>query len=177
MAFQHPIEYDQASPVVRAVYDDIMATRKADSVEETNTRVLRGYIDGCNSGDLDELLAVLDADVVHYFLPSNLRPITGVQHLAKWFRKFKQSLNPVWSIDRLVAQGDEVVIEWSCIWTPPSTELRLMQRGSEWYVLRDARIVEIRSYFIYDAESSTELPSFPYASRGYLQLPGRPSGA
>src|ERR1035437_1822215 len=32
MAFQHPIEYDQASPVVRSVYDDIMATRKTDWV-------------------------------------------------------------------------------------------------------------------------------------------------
>lgn len=32
MALQTPIEYDQASPVVRAVYDDIMVTRKTDWV-------------------------------------------------------------------------------------------------------------------------------------------------
>ena len=32
MALQNPIEYDQASPVVKAVYDDIMATRKTDWV-------------------------------------------------------------------------------------------------------------------------------------------------
>jgi len=32
MARQQPIEYDQASPEVKAVYDDIMATRKTDWV-------------------------------------------------------------------------------------------------------------------------------------------------
>jgi AhpD family alkylhydroperoxidase len=32
MAHQTPIEYEQASPVVKAVYDDIMATRKTDWV-------------------------------------------------------------------------------------------------------------------------------------------------
>lgn len=32
MALQTPIEYDQASPVVKAVYDDIMATRQTDWV-------------------------------------------------------------------------------------------------------------------------------------------------
>jgi len=32
MALQTPIEYEQASPVVKAVYDDIMATRKTDWV-------------------------------------------------------------------------------------------------------------------------------------------------
>jgi AhpD family alkylhydroperoxidase len=32
MTLQAPIEYDQASPTVKAVYDDIMATRKTDWV-------------------------------------------------------------------------------------------------------------------------------------------------
>lgn len=32
MALQQAIEYEQASPAVKAVYDDIMATRKTDWV-------------------------------------------------------------------------------------------------------------------------------------------------
>jgi len=32
MANLDPIEYEQASPTVRAIYDDIMATRKTDWV-------------------------------------------------------------------------------------------------------------------------------------------------
>ena len=32
MTLQTPIEYEQASPAVRAIYDDIMATRKTDWV-------------------------------------------------------------------------------------------------------------------------------------------------
>jgi len=33
MSLAKPIEYEDASPAVRAVYDDIMATRKTDWIE------------------------------------------------------------------------------------------------------------------------------------------------
>jgi len=39
--------------------------------------------------------------------------------------------------------GDEVVSEWSCIVTAPDTHKHLINRGSEWYVLRGARILEL----------------------------------
>jgi hypothetical protein len=110
----------------------------------------------------------LVSDVVHYLLPSRFPPIRVAEHLARYWRKFKNVLNPVWSIDHILAQGGEVVSEWSCIWTPNETQARLMVRGSEWYVLRDARIVEVRAYFIYDNTANIELTGFPYAERGYL---------
>ena len=43
-----------------------------------------------------------------------------------------------------------------------------MMRGSEWYVMRDGRIAEVRAYFAYSASSDVELTDFPYAGRGYL---------
>jgi ketosteroid isomerase-like protein len=136
--------------------------------ETKNIEVVRKYFDGCNSGDLDVLLSTLARDVVHYFLPARFPPIKGADHLARYWRKFKTTLNPVWSIDRIIAQGDEVVSEWSCIWTPTGTQKRLMLRGSEWYVMRNARIAEVRAYFIHDDAGDTGLTGFPYGERRYL---------
>jgi hypothetical protein len=38
--------------------------------------------------------------------------------------------------------------------------------------MRDARILEVRAYFIASPESSIELAAFPYAKRGYLLMEG-----
>jgi hypothetical protein len=43
-----------------------------------------------------------------------------------------------------------------------------MMRGSEWYVMREGRIAEIRAYLMDDPQRDTELVGFPYAERGYL---------
>jgi len=137
--------------------------------EAKNIEVVLKYFDGCNSGDLDVLLSTMTPDVIHYFLPARFPPIKGAQHLARYWRKYKNTLNPVWSVDHIIAQGDEVVGEWSCIWTPHDTHQRLMMRGTEWYVMRDARIAEVRAYLIYDDGADIELTGFPYAERGYLK--------
>jgi ketosteroid isomerase-like protein len=138
------------------------------ATEAKNIEVVRKYFDGCNSGDLDVLLSTVTQDVVHYFLPSRFPPIIGAEHLARYWRKYKNALDPVWSIDHIIAQGDEVVSEWSCIWTPKETQRRLMMRGSEWYIMRDLRIAEVRAYLIYNDTGNTELTGFPYGERGYL---------
>jgi ketosteroid isomerase-like protein len=141
------------------------------SAEASNISIVRRYFDGCSSGDLDGLLSTLTPDVVHYFLPGEFPPIRGAEHLARHWRKFKLLLNPVWAIDKIIAQGDDVVSEWSCIWTPRDTDRRIMMRGSEWYVMRDGRIAEIRAYFLHDDTADAELTAFSYLERGYLMHP------
>ena len=136
--------------------------------QQRNIAVVRKYFDGCSSGSLDDLLATLDPGVVHYFLAGPFKPIRGAEHLARHWRKFKRLLDPVWRIDRIVAQDDEVVSEWSCLWTPEGTRLRLMMRGSEWYVMRAGRIAEIRAYFAHSEQADTGLVDFPYGERDYL---------
>jgi len=136
--------------------------------EKLNLEVVRKYFDGCNSGDVEVLMSTLTEDVRHYFLSPSFPPIFNSTHLANYWRKYKQVLDPIWAIDRLIASGDEVVNEWSCLWTPPDSTRRVMTRGTEWYVMRDGRIAEVRAYFSSDAESNSELASFPYEERGYL---------
>jgi len=139
--------------------------------EAKHIEVVRRYFDGCNSGDLEVLLSTLAPDVVHYFLPSSRHSVRGAETLAKYFQKSQNVLNQVWSIDHIIAQGDEVVSEFSSIWTPRKTQKRIITRGSEWYVMRGARIAEVRAYFISDDSGNTELTGFPYAERGYPTLP------
>lgn len=136
--------------------------------EARNVSVVLKYFEGCNTGDLNDLLNTLDPEVIHYFLPQQFKPIRGAQHLAKYWRKFKLLLNPTWKIDHIIAQGNEVVSEWSCLWTPEGTNDRRMMRGSEWYSMREDRIAEVRAYYGFSDKSDTELTGFPYGARGYL---------
>jgi len=58
--------------------------------ETENVDVVLRYFDGCNSGDVDDLMSTLADDVTHYFLPSTFRPISGAEHLANYWRKYKE---------------------------------------------------------------------------------------
>ena len=94
--------------------------------------------------------------------------VRGAEHLAKYWRKFKNLLNPVWRIDHIMGRDDEVVSEWSCLWTPQGTSRRVIMRGTEWYVMREGRIAEVRAYYLYDDSADTQLTGFPYRERDYL---------
>jgi hypothetical protein len=112
--------------------------------EARNIEVVLRYIDGwCNSGMSAKLMSTLDPDGRHYFLPATFPPIEGAEHLANFWRKYKEYLNPVWKIDHIIASGDEVVSEWSCRWKNPASEGRLMARGSEWHVVGEARKLDV----------------------------------
>jgi hypothetical protein len=139
---------------------------------EANVQVVLDYFEGCNSGELDALLPTLDPDVVHYFLPVIHKPIRGAEHLSRYWRKFQQVYAPVWRIDHTIASGNEVVSEWSCSYTPRGKDYRRMFRGTEWYVMKAARIAEVRAYYEYDENRDCELTGFPYSGRGYLTKQG-----
>jgi ketosteroid isomerase-like protein len=136
---------------------------------EAHVQVVLTYFDGCDTGDVEKMRRTLEDDVVHYFLPHVHPPIRGAEHLAQYWRKFHQIYHPTWKIDHTVASGDEVVSEWSCAYTLPSSGSRMMFRGTEWYVMRNGRIAEVRAYYQYDESRDCQLNGFPYADRGYLE--------
>jgi SnoaL-like domain len=84
-------------------------------IEATNIAVVRKYVDGCSTGHLEDLPSTFAPDVCHYFLPPSFPPITAAEHLARYWRKYRHALDPLWSIDRIIAIGDEFVNEWSCV--------------------------------------------------------------
>lgn len=83
----------------------------------------------------------------------------------------KRALNVNWSIDHLLARGDEVVLEWSVYWTD-ADGARRVNRGTDWYVVRAGRIEEVRAYLNWPSTGAftedSQLVGFPYAERGYL---------
>jgi hypothetical protein len=54
-------------------------------------------------------------------------------------------------------------------YTLPSSGSRMIFRGTEWYVIRNQRIAEVRAYYQYDESRDCQLNGFPYADRGYLE--------
>ncbi len=107
-------------------------------------------------------------DVTHWFLAPNIgsRAVHGAEQLGRYWRKVHELIAPVWVVDHGIDDGDEAVIEWSMYWVPTSETERVVTRGAEWFVLRDDRIAEIRSYYRQEAGDS-ELDGFPYVERGY----------
>ena len=130
--------------------------------------LLRRYYDACTAGDADGVAATTTGDVVHYFLAPNVgsRPVAGAEHLGRYWRKVQALIDARWVVDHLVADGDEAVIEWTMFWTPQGSPHRVATRGAEWFLLRNGRIAEIRSYYRQEP-ATTELDGFPYADRGY----------
>ncbi len=134
--------------------------------------VVRRYFDACNTGDRNALLATMTDDVVHHFLAPQVPTIRSARALADFWVKWHRALDPRWAIDRLVADGDTVVAEWSVLWTPRGSARRVMMRGTDWYELRDGRIAEVRAYHGHDPDGDSQLPDFDYAGRRYF-MPAR----
>jgi ketosteroid isomerase-like protein len=110
---------------------------------------------------------------VHYFLADDRPPIRGEEHLTRFWSKMKVAVNAHWAVDHAISTGDEVVLERTVYWTHPDRGLRLANRGTDWYVLRDGKIREVRAYFNFPAathliERDSELMGFPYGERAYL---------
>jgi ketosteroid isomerase-like protein len=123
------------------------------------------YFDACNSGDAAALKATVSEDVVHYFLPGH-PPVRGSDALAKHWNRFRVIFDAKWFLNRVIAAGDDAVSEWSFEYRPAEGEARVVNRGTEWYLIRDGRIVEVRSYYN-ETDANSELAGFDYAGRGY----------
>ena len=126
------------------------------------------YYDACSRGDAEGVSATMCSAVTHWFLAPNIgsRAVHGAEQLGRYWRKVHELIAPVWVVDHGIVDGDEAVIEWSMFWVPTNKTERVVTRGAEWFVVREDRIAEIRSYYRQEAADS-ELDGFPYVERGY----------
>ena len=51
-----------------------------------------------------------------------------------------------WFIEHGIEQGDEAVIEWTMTWRDPRSGDERLDRGTEWFQMRDGKIAEVRAY-------------------------------
>jgi ketosteroid isomerase-like protein len=126
------------------------------------------YYDACSSGDANGVSQTMCDDVTHWFLAPNIgsRAVHGAEQLGRYWSKVHDLIAPVWIVDHGITQQHESVIEWSMFWVPAGSDQRVVTRGAEWFVFRDRRIAEIRSYYRQEMGDS-ELDGFPYAEREY----------
>jgi ketosteroid isomerase-like protein len=126
------------------------------------------YYDACSRGDAEGVSATMCNDVTHWFLAPNIgsRAVHGGEQLGRYWRRVHELIAPVWVVDHGIVDGPEAVIEWSMFWVPVGQSVRVVTRGAEWFVLREGRIAEIRSYYRQESGDS-ELDGFPYSDRGY----------
>ncbi len=94
--------------------------------------------------------------------------------LANYWAKVAPKTQANWQLDHAIVEEPEAVIEWSMQWVPGSAlkqnEEPEILRGSEWYIFREGKIAEIRSYhnnFYLQDPKNRELHDFDYDGRGY----------
>lgn len=130
--------------------------------------VIQTYYRGCNTADVELMMSTFTDDVVHYFVDHSA--VRGAQGLANYWAKVAPRTQANWQLDHALVQAPEAVIEWSMSWVPAQTGAAELLRGSEWYLFRDDKIAEIRSYhnnYYLQEPANRELWDFDYAARGY----------
>jgi limonene-1,2-epoxide hydrolase len=132
---------------------------------------VRTYFEACNEGNHAKMAAVFSADIVHYFPPGMFGPCVGSRAIADLWRRMITEAGSRWTIDRMVCDGNEVVIEWTH-WQPKSDS---WIRGAEWYEFDDAGLITvIKAYYASPRDRSlpaNELAGYPYAELGYPMSP------
>lgn len=129
--------------------------------------VIESYYAGCNSADVERMMATFTDDVVHYFVDH--APVSTAAGLASYWARVGPRTQANWSVDHWLVQEPEAVIEWSMAWQPPGLAVEIL-RGTEWFRFRGGRIAEIRSYHNnvhLQAPENRQLHGFAYAERGY----------
>lgn len=141
--------------------------------------LIKTYYHGCNSADVELMMSTFTPDVVHYFVDHGA--VRGAAQLANYWAKVGPATQAHWAVDNaLIADAAEAgdaalegVIEWSMRWVPTQTGQPELLRGTEWFIFRDHKIAEIRSYhnnFYLHAAEFHSLQDFDYAGRGYRCL-------
>lgn len=128
---------------------------------------VRRYFAACNAADPAIFAEVLTEGCVHYFPPRTGGPYLGRDAIVELWRNCVRDLGSVWSIDRLVCDGQQLVVEWTHFKPIPGEYIR----GSEWYEFDDdQRITAIWAHYASPRDTAikhNELEGYPYVADGY----------
>jgi ketosteroid isomerase-like protein len=135
----------------------------------TGAERVRAYYEDLNTGDAAAVSAHFTADAVHYY--TRLGPHEGAGTIGSYAALAVDSLDGQWFIENLIEQGDQVAIEWTMTWRDPNSGEKRLDRGTEWFLIRDGRIAEVRAYHHGGRKNPQgDLLGFDHAGRGYMML-------
>jgi hypothetical protein len=131
---------------------------------------IRSYYEALNTGDADLVANHFTEAAVHYY--TRLGPHHGheIADNAAWG---VEHLDGRWWLEHGIESGDEAVIEWTMTWRDPKSGEKRLNRGTEWFRLRDRKIAEVRAYHHGDRKNPQgDLLGFDHAGRGHTTLDG-----
>lgn len=138
-----------------------------DEQAKTTLAAVRQHFAGCNAADADLLRQCSAEDIVYYYLDPGTQPVRGAEESVAWWVKVSKALDGHWTIDNILVSGEQAALEWTYTWTSKKNGERRLTRGTDWFLVRDGRVAEVRAYFVRPRDEDSELEGFDYAGRGY----------
>jgi len=135
----------------------------------TGAERVRAYYEDLNKGVAEAISAHFTEDAVHYY--TRLGPHEGAKAIGDLAALGVATIDAQWYVENLVEQGDQVAIEWTMTWRDPEKDERRLDRGAEFFLIRDGRIAEVRAYH-HGAKKNPQgdLLGFDHKGRGYTML-------
>jgi hypothetical protein len=106
---------------------------------------------------------------VHYY--TRLGPHEGAERIGLNAKLGVEQIDGQWYIENGIEQGDQAVIEWTMTWRDPKSGEKRLDRGTEWFQMRDGKIAEVRAYHHGNKKNPQgDLLGFDHAGRGHTML-------
>jgi ketosteroid isomerase-like protein len=135
----------------------------------TGKERVQAYYEDLNTGDAAAVTAHFTEDATHYY--TRLGPHEGAETIGNYAALGVSSIDAQWYIENLIEQGDQVAIEWTMTWRDPKSGAKRLDRGTEWFLIRDGKIAEVRAYHHGGKKNPQgDLLSFDHEGRGYRML-------
>lgn len=135
----------------------------------TGAERVRAYYEDLNKGSAEAVSAHFTEDAVHYY--TRLGPHEGAETIGRYAAFGVEHIDAQWHLENLVEQGDQVAIEWTMTWRDPEKDERRLDRGAEFFLIRDGRIAEVRAYHHGGRKNPQgDLLGFDHEGRGYKML-------
>jgi ketosteroid isomerase-like protein len=138
--------------------------------ELTPLQRVKAYYRDLNTGDPGKVARHFHADANHYY--TRMEPNRSGRAIGDVTEQGVKHLDGSWHLEHAIEQGDEVVIEWAMLWRDPRHGgVKRLNRGTEWFIVRDGLIEEVRAYHHSDAKNHEgDLVGFDHAGRGHTTL-------
>ena len=135
----------------------------------TGTERVRAYYEDLNTGDAAAVASHFTEDATHYY--TRLGPHEGAETIGGFAALGVSSIDAQWYIENLIEQGDQVAIEWTMTWRDPKSGDKRLDRGAEWFLIRDGKIAEVRAYHHGGKKNPQgDLLGFDHEGRGYRMI-------
>jgi ketosteroid isomerase-like protein len=135
----------------------------------TGKERVQAYYEDLNTGDAAAVTSHFTEDATHYY--TRLGPHEGAETIGGFAALGVSSIDAQWYIENLIEQGDQVAIEWTMTWRDPKSGAKRLDRGTEWFLIRDGKIAEVRAYHHGGKKNPQgDLLGFDHEGRGYRML-------